>query len=144
MKTVIGAALVACAAAGLAAAQEAKPVPKHSVRVFVPGCSKGVLFVAGRRAEDQPGAPAIPEGTRLRMTGPKALMREIKGHEGSRIELTGLMRKGQFEQRGLVIGGLRIVPGASPTGSGRPAQAEGPPVIDVEGWRTIPGECPSR
>src|SRR4051812_36090455 len=38
-------------------AQEKKPVPKDSVRVFVPGCSKGLIFTAGERTEDAPGAP---------------------------------------------------------------------------------------
>src|SRR4051794_13129319 len=71
-------------------AQEAKPVPKDSVRVFVPGCSKGLIFTAGERTEDAPGAP-VPVGMHLRMKGSKDLMAEIKGHEGSRIEITGLM-----------------------------------------------------
>ena len=41
-------------------AQERKPVPKDSVRVFVPGCTKGYIFTAGRRTEDQPGSLDVP------------------------------------------------------------------------------------
>ena len=70
-------------------AQEQKPVPKDSVRVMVPGCSKNYVFTAGRAAEDQPGGTAVPEGTHLRMNAPKNVMAEIKGQEGSRIEISG-------------------------------------------------------
>jgi len=45
---------------GLLAAQEQKPVPKDSVRVFVPGCSKGYVFTAGRRSN----RPAREESVR--------------------------------------------------------------------------------
>jgi hypothetical protein len=127
-------------------AQETKPVPKDSVRVFVPGCSKGYIFTAGRRTEDEPGSVNIPEGMHLRMNGPKALIADIKAHEGSMIGLTGLMKKGQFKPDGVAIGGgVRIMPGAQPNGGGMSA---GPGVsqimIDVEGWRPAAGECPSR
>src|SRR5206468_9571030 len=84
---------------GLLVAQENKPVPKDSVRVFVPGCTKGFIFTAGRRTQDEPGSLVIPEGMHLRMNGPKKMMAEIKAHEGSMIEITGLMRKGQYKPR---------------------------------------------
>ena len=58
-------------------AQEKKNVPKDSVRVFIPGCSKGYVFTAGPRTEDQQSGPPIPEGMHLRMSGPKALMNEM-------------------------------------------------------------------
>jgi len=35
-------------------AQEVKPVPKDSVRVYVAGCTKGMVFTAGPRMEDPP------------------------------------------------------------------------------------------
>ena len=139
-------ALVAAAAAMLSGplgAQEKKPVPKDSVRVFVPGCSKGRIFTAGPRSEDTPGAP-VPEGTHLRMSGPKEMMEEIKGHEGSRIEITGLMKKGQQGPAGVGIGGgVRISPGPSPTGGGMgPNPGVSQIMIDVEGWRRVAGDCP--
>jgi hypothetical protein len=127
-------------------AQERKPVPRDSVRVAVPGCSKGYVFTAGRRTEDQPGGSAVPEGMHLRMAGPKKLMADIRGQEGSRIEITGLMRRGQVGQDGVAVGGgVRVGGGPSPTGGGRlPAPGGGQIMIDVEGWRRVPGECPSR
>jgi hypothetical protein len=124
-------------------AQERKPVPKDSIRVFVPGCSKGMIFTAGARTEDAPGA-AVPEGMHLRMSGPKELIADIKGHEGSRIEITGLMKKSQPGE-GVSIGGVHVSPAPSgPSSSMRPSPGVSQNVIDVEGWRSIPGDCPSK
>ncbi|HEX3703898.1 MAG TPA: hypothetical protein VHU82_11240 [Vicinamibacterales bacterium] len=148
MKTtvVFAFALGLAASGGWLNAQETKPVPKDSVRVFVPGCSKGYIFTAGRRTEDEPGSVNIPEGMHLRMNAPKALMAEIKAHEGSEIGLTGLMKKGQYKPDGVAIGGgVRVMPGSAPNGgsvSASPGVSQ--IMIDVEGWRPVAGECPPR
>lgn len=141
----IAAALaVASTLTALGAAQEHKPVPKDSVRVFVPGCSKGRVFTAGQRTEDQTGGAAVPDGTHLRMNGPKATMAEIKAHEGARIEITGLVKKGQEAQPGVAIGGgVRVMPGGT-RGGLAPSPGGYMLNIDVEGWRSIVGECPTR
>ena len=133
-------------ASGLLAAQEQKPVPKDSVRVSIPGCTKGYIFTAGRRTADQPGSADIPEGMHLRMNGPKKMMTEIKAHEGSMIEITGLMKKGQYGPDGVGIGGgVRITPGQTSTGGSMPGVSMTRQItIDVEGWRPAVGECPSR
>ena len=125
-------------------AQETKPVPKDSMRVTVPGCTRGYVFIAGPRTPDEPGSAEIQEGMRLRMNGPKKLMAEIKAHEGSMIAITGLMKKGQIRD-GVGIGGVRVAPAPSSPGGG----FIGNPIanqiqIDVEGWRPAVGECPSR
>jgi hypothetical protein len=123
--------------------QEPKPVPKDSVRVYIPGCTKGYVLTVGRRTVDEPGNTNLPEGTHLRMNGPKALMGQIKAHEGSMVEITGLMKKGLLGAGGITVGGVRIEPGA-PEG-GRPASPVSDQImIDVEGWRQIAGRCPSR
>lgn len=131
---------------GPLAAQENKPVPKDSVRVFIPGCTKGYIFTAGPRTQDEPGSVDIPQGMHLRMNGPKKMLAEIKAHEGSMIEITGLMKKGQYKPDGVGIGGgVRISPGPTPTGGslmGNPGVSQ--ILIDVEGWRPIVGACPSR
>ena len=54
--------IASLSALAVARGQEQKPVPKDSVRVMVPGCSKNYVFTAGRAAEDQPGGTAVPEG----------------------------------------------------------------------------------
>ncbi len=99
---VVAAAVLTTAVLALSlplAAQDVKPVPKDSVRVSIPGCSKGYMFTAGPPSEDQ-GATAVPEGMHLRMNGPKKLSAEIKAQEGSRIEITGLIKRGQDAQHG--------------------------------------------
>src|ERR1700722_10144972 len=99
------AAVVVAILSGPLVAQETKPVPKDSARAFIPGCTKGFIFTAGHRTEDQAGSAEIPEGMHLRMNGPKKVMAEIKAHEGTMIELTGLVKKGQYKPGGLGIGG---------------------------------------
>ena len=127
---------------GPIAAQETKPVPKDSVRGSIAGCTKGYVFTAGPRTSDQVGRLDVPEGMHLRMNGPKKLMAEIKAHEGSMIEITGLMKKGQYNQTGINVGGgVRITPGSSPA-AGRPAATiASPSYIDVESWHPIEGNC---
>lgn len=122
--------------------QEKKPVPKDSVRVSIPGCTKGYVFTVGRRTADQPGTADLPEGTHLRMNGQKKLITEIRAHQGSMIEITGIMKKGDYPEGVSLGGGVRIAPGpglgssltTSPLGSQIP--------IDVESWRQIVGDCP--
>ena len=131
---------------GPLAPQETKPVPKDSMRVSIPGCTKGYIFTAGRRTQDEPGSVDIPEGMHIRMNGPKKIMAEIKAHEGSMIGITGLMKKGQYKPDGVRIsGGVRISPGSAP-GSGSVAGSPNVSqiMIDVEGWRPVVGNCPSR
>jgi hypothetical protein len=123
------------------AGQENKPVPKDSMRVHLPGCTKGFIFTAGQRTSHQPGSVDVPEGMHLRMNGPKKIMAEIRAHNGSMIEITGLMKKGQFAPQGVGVGGgVRVTPGATPAGSPSVDQI----FIDVEGWRPALGTCPSR
>jgi hypothetical protein len=144
MRTIVFFVVVAAMLSGPVRAQEKKKVPKDSVRVFIPGCSKGMIFTAGPRTEDQPSGSGIPEGMHLRMSGPKSLIADIKGQEGSRIEITGLMKKGQPGPDGVRIGGVRVSPGPSPSGGSlmlNPGVSQN--MIDVEGWRHIPGDCPS-
>jgi hypothetical protein len=146
MRTTAAIVFAVASSCGLLVAQENKPVPKDSVRVFVPGCTKGYIFTAGRRTQDEPGSVNIPEGMHLRMNGPKKMMAEIKAHEGSMIGITGLMKKGQRLPDGVSIGGgVRISPGPESAGG---SVSSSPGVsqiwIDVEGWRPVVGDCPPR
>jgi hypothetical protein len=138
MRTIFTTAVLALLATA-APAQETKPVPKDSVRVVVSGCTKGYIFTAGPRSIDEPGSFEIREGMHLRMNGPKALMKDIKAHEGSRIELTGLMKKGQYRDGVSIGGGVTVSPGTS--AGGRPSPYSSQAFIDVEGWRQLDGGC---
>ena len=142
--TVIIAALALLS--GRLIAQEPKPVPEGSVRVSVPGCTKGYIFTAGRRTLDEPGTVSVPEGMHFRMNGPKKLIAEIKAQEGSMIEITGLTKKELYRPDGIGIGGgVRISPGTGYGGGSAPGSpVAGQIGIDVEGWRPVTGRCPSR
>jgi len=146
MKNTAVIAIAVAVLSGPLVAQEEKPVPKDSVRVSIPGCTKGYVFTAGRRTPDQPGSVDIPEGMHMRMNGPKKMMAAIKAHEGSMVVITGLMKKGQHNPEGVGLGGgVRIGPGPAPTGGSLSAIPVASQIlIDVEGWRTAVGDCPSR
>jgi hypothetical protein len=131
---------------GRLVAQEPKPVPKNSVRVSIPGCTKGYIFTAGRRTQDEPGSVSVPEGMHFRMNGPKKMIAEIKAQEGSMIEITGVTRRGQYEPDGVGIGGgVHVSQGPGFTGGSLPGSPVASQIgIDVEGWRPMAGRCPSR
>lgn len=145
MRTVAVVSVVIAMLSAPLVAQEKKPVPKDSVRLSIPGCSKGYIFTAARRTADAPGSADIAEGTHFRMNVPKKIMTEIKAHEGSMIEITGLIKKGDYGPPGIGIGGgVRIAPGPTPGSGGGgqpPTSIAGQIVIDVEGWRQIAGGC---
>ena len=143
MRTTIVVVAAVAVLSGRLPAQEQKPVPKDSVRVSIPGCTKGYIFTAGRRTVDEPGSVSVPEGTHFRMNGPKKLIAEIKAHEGSMIQITGITKRGQYEPGGVSVGGgVRIGPGSAGGGMGSPVANQ--ISIDVEGWRPVAGSCPSR
>jgi hypothetical protein len=145
---VVVAVAIGVTSLGVLAAQEIKPVPKDSVRVYVTGCTKGRVFTAGPRMEDPPSNLELREGMHLRMNGPKKLMEEIKAHEESKmmVGVTGLMKKGQNAPGGVSIGGVRI--GPAPSSPGPSASIGSAAVeqafIDVEGVRPVAGRCPLR
>ena len=146
MRLIAAAVAVAAALSAPVGAQETKPVPKDSMRVTVPGCTKGAVFTAAAKTEDQLGRADIPEGMRLRMNAPKKLMADIKAHEGQMIQITGLMKKGQYTETGIPVGGgVRITPGTSGVSVGRPSPTVGSVnYIDIESWQPAAGDCPSR
>jgi hypothetical protein len=143
MKLTMVVAVTTLALSAQVAAQE-KKIPKDSIRVTVPGCTKGMVFTAGPRTEDQPGRLDIPEGIHLRMNGPKKLLNDIRAHEGQMIQITGLMKKGQYNQQGVAIGGgIRVIPGTGGAGGSRPyVGTEAVNYIDVESWQPASGNCP--
>ena len=141
---VVALALPVAAAAG---AQETKPVPKGSTRIAIAGCSAGYVFTVGRPSDDSTSNPPLREGVHLRMNGAKKLIDEIKGQEGSRIEITGLVRNGQIPEDGIRVGGSGRVSGGPSGGAGAtlgPGVRVNQIMIDVEGWRRIVGDCRSR
>jgi hypothetical protein len=145
MKALLCGAVVVLSA-GVALAQE-KPVPKDSTRLTVPGCAYDRLFLVDISPEHEMSRTDLKPGRRLRLSGPKKLLEEIKARQGDMVELTGLMRKSDLVEQGVGLAGgkVRIMPGRSPVGAtGGPDSGVTQAVIDVESWRLLNATCPAR
>jgi hypothetical protein len=58
------------------------------------------------------------------------------------IQITGLVKKGQYKEGVAIGGGVSISPGPSSGAGMRPSPTAGGPIeIDVEGWRPVDGVC---
>src|SRR6266478_3850388 len=117
MPTIVVVIVAVAMLSGPLVGQEQKPVPKDSVRVSIPGCTKGYIFTAGRRTLDEPGSVSVPEGMHFRMNAPNKLIAEIKAQEGSMVEITGLTKRALYRPDGVGIGGgVRVSAGPGFTG----------------------------
>lgn len=140
---------VAVMSASALQAQERK-IPKDSERISIPGCAKDRTFIVAEAPEHEPVRSDVEAGRRFRLSGPKKLLNEIKVHEGSMVEVTGLVRTSQLSgPGGVAIAGGRIrIGGAMPQGSIYSDPRRDPLynqiVIDVESWRQLPDPCPTR
>ncbi len=139
--------LCTCAALGLDAQE--REVPRDSMRLSIPGCAKDRRFIVAERPGHEPVRSDIRAGRRFRLNGKKDLLGDIKKQDGTMIEITGLVRKQDLEERGVSMAGGRVrmggaLPRARTGGSdvGRDSGYE-EVVIDVEAWRPLPESCPS-
>jgi hypothetical protein len=135
----------------LVIAQEEKKVPKDSERVYIPGCARGRSFVVAQRLETEPVRTDVAPGRRFRLSGPKKILDEIKAREINMIEVTGLVRKSDLNppNAGVAIAGGRIrIGGPLPrdpiAGDPKRDPLYSEAIIDVEAWRQLPAECPTR
>lgn len=139
--------LIACMASSslLLAQQQERPVPKDSTRLSIAGCAHGRVFTVGRDPNLETHSVELEEGMKLRLEGNKKALDDIKAHEGSMVEITGLMKKSEVVQPGIGVAGgkVRITP-VSPMG--RNTYDPGPqvPVVDVESYRLLNSSCPKR
>ena len=130
----------------IAFAQE-KPVPADSARVQIAGCAHKRTFTVKRPPEGEPVQVDIEAGRQFTMNGKKETLADIRGHESSMIEITGLVLRADLgRQPGISTAGgrVRISPGnpqapiySSPAGDPHYSRA----VIDVESWRPLPAAC---
>ena len=127
----------------LLSAQE-RPVPKDSARLSISGCARGRVFTVGRDPEHESRGFELAEGMKLRLEGQKKVLEDIKAHEGSMVEITGLMKQSDTVQPGVGLAGgkVRITP-VMPN-SRTPGRDPGPspPVLDVESYRLLNSSCP--
>ena len=132
-------------------AQE-REVPRDSVRISIPGCVDGRSFTVVLRTEEERGRSDVEEGRRFRLSGRKETLDAIERREGMMLEVTGLVRKAQLS--GNAPGGISIFGGRVRIGGALPRDPiYGDPrrdpgynqvVLDVESWRPLADNCPSR
>ena len=146
MTTQAVALFLAASMAAVAAAQETK-VPEDSQLISLNGCAKNGNFIVGERREDQPGSLEIEPGRRFRLEGPKKLLNDIKLHQRTAMQVTGLIRKvdvngpqGVSVMGGRVrIGGARVPQDPISNPARDPAYNQS--VMDVRSWKQLTGDC---
>jgi hypothetical protein len=103
------------------------------------------VFTVGRDPEHE-SSYVLELGMKLRLEGDKKVLAEIKKHEGSMVEVTGLMKQSEVVQPGVGLAGgkIRITP-VMPSNNGRsPAPPPPAPIVDVESYRLLNSSCPNR
>ena len=143
MRTTLLVLALAAAFSSLPSAQE-RPVPKDSQRLSISGCARGRVFTVGRDPEHE-STFVMELGTKVRLQGDKKVLADIKAHEGSMVEITGLMKRSDVVRPGVGLAGgrVRITP-VMPNGRSGPDPGPSPPVLDVESYRLLNASCPNR
>jgi hypothetical protein len=131
------------------AAQEQANVPKDSTRIAIPGCARDRVFIVAEAPNHEPIGTRLEPGRRFRLSGKKATLDDIKKREGMMIEVTGLVRKSDLDgPSGVRLFGGRVrIGGAQPQAPLSDVQRNSQyteVVLDVESFRLLPDECPSR
>ena len=146
----LAAAPLAAAPLNLAGHQEEKqekpkPVPKNSVRVVITGCVKGrVIRAVDVRQPDTTSGVNVRTKT-FRLEGKKDVMTAIKAVDGSRAEVSGLIRKSALIEPGVSVMGGRVRIGGGPPVAGgttsTPDPAQDVIVLDTETVQALGGSC---
>src|SRR6186997_2498458 len=106
--------------------QQERPVPKDSTRLSISGCARGRVFTVGRDPEHETSF-VMELGTKVRLEGDKKVLAEVKKHEGSMVEITGLMKLSDVVQPGVGLAGGRVrVTPVMPSPNGRVPVDPGP------------------
>ncbi|MBM3809966.1 MAG: hypothetical protein FJW22_17500 [Acidimicrobiia bacterium] len=140
--TVIALMLIGASSSPLSTQE--RPVPKDSARLSISGCARGRVFTVRRDPEHESRGVLLEEGMKIRLEGDKKMLDEIKAHESSVIEITGLMNRSEMTQPGIGLAGgrVRITP-VMPAGRAAGRDPGPPPaIIDVESYRLLNASCP--
>ena len=122
------------------AAQEKRRIPEDSVQLTVVGCLKGrVLRTLEERPRDVESGPNVGQRT-FRLAGKKDVMKTVKKYERQMVEVVGLVRRADLDDKGVTVGGITIS-GGPPVSGRRPDPGSNIPVMDVETVRLRAGSC---
>ncbi len=124
-----------------------KKIPDDSVEVGARGCLKGRVFTATDRPEGE-GVQLGPDiaGSSYRVSAPKAVMNDVKQHNGHFVEVVGIIKKADLGEHmlGARVGRTRVVigqPGRNPARGSLPSPPA-VPVIDVTAVKFLSESCP--
>lgn len=129
-----------------AQAPEEKPVPSDSVRVTALGCLKGRVFKATSPSHTEEEADVVsgPDitGRSFRLSGPRAVMDDVKKNDKKMVSVVGVIRKSALMEQGARVGNTRIVIGSprSMEPGGRPP-IPGAAVMDVSSVQFVAETC---
>jgi hypothetical protein len=126
--------------------QETRPVPADSVEIGARGCLKGRVFTATPRPEDE-GVILGPDvtGRNFRVSGPKAVLDQVRKYNGNLVEVIGLVKKSDVARSGPGSGSrvTMTAPRTDPTGmSAGTMPTGGLPVMDLTTIRYLSDVCP--
>ena len=117
-----------------------RKVPEDSVELTVIGCLKGrVLKTIDQRQKDVESGVNVGERT-FRLAGKKDVMKAVTEHDRQLVEVVGIVRRADLDDKGVAIGGVAIS-GGPPVADRRPGPASNVPVMDVESVRLRAGSC---
>jgi len=120
--------------------QEKPRVPKDSIELTVIGCLKGrVLKTLDQRQTDIERGPYVGERT-FRVAGKKDVMKAVTEHDGHLVEVVGIVRRADLDDKGVKVGGVTIS-GGPPVAGRRPDPAGNVAVMDVESVRLRASSC---
>jgi hypothetical protein len=122
------------------APQEKRRIPEDSVELTVIGCLKGrVLKTIEQRQRDVESGPYVGERT-FRLAGKKDLMDTVKKYDRRLVEVVGIVRRADLDDKGITAGGITIS-GGPPVAGRPPGPGLNVPVMDVEAVRLRDNSC---
>ena len=115
-------------------------VPEDSVELTVIGCLKGrVLKTIDQRQKDVESGPNVGERT-FRLAGKKDVMKVVTEHDRHLVEVVGIVRRADLDDKGVTVG--RVAISGGPPVAGRPPDTvANVPVMDVESVRLRASSC---
>ena len=139
------AAIVMTLVLALIAPQETKKekprVPEDSIELTVIGCLTGrALKTIDHRQTEVESGPYVGERT-FRLAGKKEVMAEVKKHNGHLVEVVGIVRRADLDDKGVKIGGATI--SGAPMSGRVPSPAANVAVMDAESVRLRASSCTS-
>lgn len=120
--------------------EKPRRVPDDSVELTVIGCLRGrVLKTIERREKDVESSPYVGERT-FRLAGKKDVMKTVQQHDRRLVEVVGLVRRADLDDKGVTVGGITIS-GGPPVAGRPPGPGANIPVMDVESVRLRANSC---